>query len=285
MLKGYLYTYSAIVIFSTLEVFSKLTIVSMSPFTLWFFRMVFGTMVLFPFIKFKSLKNLTKVDWLNIAWLGSVTVGIGVSFFYIGLYHTSAAGVAIISSSIPLFVLLFSKLIYKEKFSFRVYIGMALGFLSVVIVSYKPAHLFSSLHFLYVLVSAILFALYTVLGRKISQKTSSATLNALSFIFGMITVLIILLVTSQPIAIPRKDFLYVLYLGVIVTGVAYMLYFQGVKVVGASLSSMAFFVKPWLASLLAFTILGEKFTFSKDFGGVLMAISLIIAYWPKKVHP
>lgn len=278
MIKGYISTYSAIAIFSSLEVFSKLATLNVPPLTLWFFRMLFGTLILFPFVRFEKLKRLSRTDWLNVFWLGSVTVGIGVSFFHMGLYYVSASEVAIIFSSNPLFVLLFSKLFYKEKFKLRVYIAMALGFSGVVVVSYEPGHIFTSLYSLYILFSAILFALYTVLGRKISQKTSSATLNSLSFIFGMFAVMILMLIFRQPFSIPLKELPYVLYLGVVVTGVAYMLFFKGVKMIGASLSSMAFFVKPWLASFLAFLILGEKFTLSKDLGGVLMALSLIIAY-------
>ncbi len=282
MLKGYLYTYAAIAIFSSLEVSSKLTTVSMPPLVLWFFRMVFGILVLFPFVKFRKLKNLSKVDWINMAWLGSITVGIGVSLFHIGLYHVSASEVAIITSSNPLFVLLFSKLIYKEKFKLRVYIGMGLGFLGVVMVAYKPGHFFTSFYSLCILVSAMLFAIYTVLGRKISRKTSSSTLNFFAFIFGMFTVLIILFLIHEPITLPLKEIWNVLYLGMVVTGLAYVLFFQGVKIVGASLGSMAFFVKPWLASLLAFFILREEFTILKIFGGILMAVALIIAYWPGK---
>ncbi len=283
MLKGYIYTYSAMAIFSTLEVFSKITMSGMPPLVLWFFRMLFGAATLLPFVNFRSLKNLTKIDWANMLWLGSVTVGIGVSFFYLGLSHISAAEVAIIFSSNPIFVLLFSRIIYRERFNLRVYFGMILGFSGVVLVSYKPEHFFTSIYSIYILISTILFALYTVLGRKISKKTSSATLNSFAFIFGLIPVLIILLTIHEPIFIPKKDFFYVLYLGVVVTGVAYMLFFQGVKFVGASFGSMAFFVKPWLASLLSFFILREEFTLLKVLGGILMAISLIVAYWPQRV--
>ncbi len=282
MIKGYLYTYAAIAIFSSLEVLSKLATLNVPPLVLWLFRMLLGSLALLPFVKFEKLRCLTLKEWLKIGVLGSVTVGWGVSLFHIGLYHLSASEVAIIFSSNPLFVLLFSRIFKKEKISLRVYSGMFLGFGGVLVVSYRPGHLFSTFYSLYILISAVLFSLYTVFGRDISRKTSSATLNFFAFIFGSLAVFPLVFLSGERIALPHEDIFYVLYLGLVVTGIAYMLFFEGVKTVGANLSSMAFFVKPWLASFLAFLILNEEFTVREMAGGALMAISLIIAYWPSK---
>ncbi len=284
MLKGYLYVYSAIAIFSSLEVLSKLATVEVPPLTLWLFRMLLGATVLFPFVNFGKLKELSSKEWFEVIVLGSVTVGFGVSLFHLGLVHLSASEVAIIFSSNPLFVLLFSRIFKSEIISTRVYIGMFLGFLGVIVVSYVPGHLFSTFYSLYILLSAVLFSLYTVFGRDVSRKISSASLNFLAFIFGSMTVLPLVLFSGEKLILPRGDIFYVLYLGLIVTGIAYMLFFKGVKIVGANLGSMAFFVKPWLASFLAFLILGEKFTLRAISGGILMALSLIIAYWPSRSH-
>ena len=282
MLLGYIYVYSAIVIFSSIEVISKFISVSIDPLNLWLFRMIFAILVFIPFVRKKSLRNLERRDWFNLTWLGVFTVGIGTSLYHVGLSHISAAEVAIVFSSNPLFVLLFSKLIYKERFPLRVYLGMSLGFIAVIVTSYIPGQFFHDLYSLYIIVSAILFALYTVVGRVISKKTSSATLNSISFGIGIITVLCIMRYFHDTIQLSVRDIPYVVYLGTVATGVAYLLFFKGVKKISASLGSMSFFVKPWLAAFFAFLILGEKFTLRRDIGGALMALSLIMAYWPSK---
>ena len=282
MFLGYIYVYSAIIIFSSIEVISKFIGSSIGPLNLWLFRMIFAIFVFSPFVKRKTLKNLSLRDWLNLLWLGVFAIGIGTSLFHIGLTHISAAEVAIVFSSNPLFVLLFSVVIYKERFPIRVYLGMALGFIAAIITSYIPGQFSHDLYALYIIIAAILFALYTVVGRSISQKTSSATLNGISFGIGIVTVLCLIGWLHNPIRLPFKAIPYVAYLGIIATGVAYLLFFKGVQKTSASLGSMAFFVKPWLAAFLAFLILGEKFTLRRDIGGALMALSLIMAYWPSK---
>ncbi|BBJ28530.1 DMT family transporter [Athalassotoga saccharophila] len=280
---GYFYVYAAIALFSSIEVVSKFIGNYVDPLNLWLFRLIFAILTLLPFVKFSYLKSLNSKDWVNLLWLGVISAGIGMSLYHLAVANSQANEMAIIFSSNPIFVLLFSKLFFKEKFSIRVYIGMILGFLGVIITSYS-SDFKGDIYALLMVLSCVLFALLTVFGRTVVQHSSSATFNFMIFVIALPVVLLEMLIFKVPVHIELKSLPYLAYIGVVTTGVAYLLFFKGISKVGSSLGSMAFFIKPWIASFLAFLILSEKLSVNLIFGGILMAFSLLITYLPHTRH-
>jgi drug/metabolite transporter (DMT)-like permease len=70
-----------------------------------------------------------------------------------------------------------------------------------------------------------------------------------------------------------------LYLGVIITGLAYVLYFEAMKQLSAARASFYFFLKPALATLLAYFFLGEQLSLLQIGGIVLIMIALSRRLW------
>ena len=96
----------------------------------------------------------------------------------------------------------------------------------------------------------------------------------LSFLIGGAALLIILIAAGQPFpsALTSRQLLCVLFLGIAVTGVGYLSYFQAMKLGGAHTAAFAFFIKPVLAPLMAYLIGGSAVTLN-----ALLAIPLIVA--------
>ncbi len=280
---GYFYVYLAIVLFSSIEVVSKFIGSYVDPLNLWLFRLLFAIPTLLPFVRFSKLKDLTRRDWINLVWIGVIPVGIGMSLYHFAVANSQANEMAIIFSANPIFVLLFSKLFFKERFPLRVYIGMFLGFAGLTVTSYSSGFR-GDIYVLVMIVASALFAILTVFGKTITQHSSSAAFNFMTFVIAVPVVLIEMAIFKVPIEISVKALPYLAYIGIITTGIAYLFFFKGISKIGASLGSMAFFVKPWIASFLAFIVLSEALNIQLIAGGILMASSLVIAYWPSK-HP
>lgn len=280
---GYFYVYAAIILFSSIEVVSKFVGNYVDPLNLWLFRLLFAIPTLLPFVRFSELKKLSRKDWLNLIWIGAVPVGIGMSLYHLAVANSQANEMAIIFSANPIFVLLFSKLFFKEKFPLKVYIGMLIGFAGLIVISYSSKFT-GDIYALMMIVSAAFFAVFTVFGKSISQHSSSAAFNLMAFVIAVPVVLAEMAIFKVPIQISLKAVPYVAYIGIVTTGIAYLLFFKGISKIGASLGSMSFFAKPWIASFLAFIVLSEVMSDQMIAGGVLMASSLVIAYWPSK-HP
>lgn len=278
---SYFYVYLAIALFSSIEVVSKFIGSYVDPLNLWLFRLLFAIVTLLPFVRFSKLKNLTTKDWINLIWIGVIPAGIGMSLYHFAIANSQANEMAIIFSANPIFVLLFSKLFFKEKFLLRVYIGMILGFAGLLVISYS-SEFRGDIYVLVMIVSCALFALLTVFGRPIVQHSSSAIFNFMAFVIAVPVVLIEMVIFKTPVEFSLKVLPYLAYIGVVTTGIAYLFFFKGISKIGASLGSMAFFAKPWIASFLAFVILSEALSKQLIVGGVLMTSSLVIAYWPSK---
>jgi|GEM_PF-1749213 drug/metabolite transporter (DMT)-like permease len=278
---GYFYVYTAIVLFSSIEVVSKFIGNYVDPLNLWLFRLLFAIPTLLPFVRLSQLKQLSRKDWMNLIWIGALPVGVGMSLYHLAVANSQANEMAIIFSANPIFVLLFSKLFFKEKFPLKVYLGMMIGFVGLIVISYSSKFT-GDIYALIMIVSCALFAILTVFGRPISQHSSSAAFNFMAFVIAVPVVLIEMAIFKVPIQISLKAIPYLAYIGIVTTGIAYLLFFKGISIIGASLGSMSFFAKPWIASFLAFIVLSEVMSTQMIAGGILMALSLVIAYWPSK---
>jgi drug/metabolite transporter (DMT)-like permease len=102
----------------------------------------------------------------------------------------------------------------------------------------------------------------------------------LSSIFGSLLYVPILLWNNIPLFyIPQGTFLKILYLGVFLSGVAYITYMEALKILTASKGAMVFFLKPVIASMLAVVFLGESLSFKTVAGTLLVLAGVFINFF------
>jgi len=197
-----------------------------------------------------------------------------------GIQKSNASMSAIVFSSNPIYIAFLSSLVLKEKINAKKMIGLVIGLMGVGVTFLTKQHMGEDFYIgiLLVLMGAVLFAVYTVLTKKIVLEIGSLATNALSFILGCVTMLPWFIVGG----VSPFDFSFgevawqILYLSICVSGIGYYCYFKALSMVDTSLGSMIFFVKPILASLIAIAVLGEKLTFNLVIGIVLVLIGVHI---------
>lgn len=285
---GYFYLLITIIFFSTLEVVSRTLVGEISPFQINFIRFLIGGIFLFGVLLIsKESICISKKDFLWVTLVGIMNVVISMNLFQLSLSNENAKAsvIAVIISSNPIFVTIFSTLIEKEKIKLYKIIGLGIGILGIGIVFFQDIDM-SQRDFrspLLALSAAITFALYTVLGKKVSSKIGSLKMNAYSFIMGSIISIPLLIFLKIPIIkFESSLIIQMLYLAFFVTGVGYLTYFKGLEIIGTSKGSLVFFVKPILASILAILILKEKATFNLFIGSIFIISGIyIILFWEK----
>ena len=83
-----------------------------------------------------------------------------------------------------------------------------------------------------------------------------------------------MLITGRPVIAGILDnWLVVLYVGVMITGVGYLFYFIGIRYSDATTGSMTFFIKPVIAPVLAMLILHETILWNTVIGIILLIIA------------
>lgn len=272
---GYALLANTIILFSTYEVVSKTLVGRIDPFQINFIRFFIGGVILFLYLAFKGDLKITGKDFLKVSLTGVLNVVISMNLVQLSLYEDNAQAsvVAVIFSSNPIFVTLFAAVLDRERINASKAIGMLLGIIGVVVIFADKISLnINSLKGpLYALLSAVFFALYTVLGKKISSRIGSVKLNSYSFMAGSLLLLPILILQGRPvIEFDYSVSIQMVYLSVLVTGLAYMTFFKGLAITGASKGSLVFFIKPVLASIIAIIFLGEKGTITLVAGTLLI---------------
>lgn len=277
---GFIYLIITILFFSSYEVVSKTLVGYIDPVQVNFIRFFFGGLILFPFAiqdlhKKRILPGIT--DLFHMALLGVLLVGVSMVLLQYGINQTRANLAALIFCSNPLFVALTIPWILGEKLKFKTVIWMLTGFagVSITFLSNDNGEVLYRSGILFLLLSSLTYGVYTAFGKKLTMKMGSLVMNSFSFILGSISLIPILILKQLPLFTFNSSIcLQIIYLTVFVTGIAYYCYFKGLSMVDTSLGSMIFFIKPVLASLLAFVILGENITSSLIIGTAIIIASI-----------
>ena len=277
--KGYTYLFVTILIFSTMEVVSATLKGLIHPFQLTFIRFFIGGITLLPLVLIKKEKILLK-DALFIAALGILNTCVSMGCYQIAVNMGKASTAAIILSANPVFVVFLSTIILGEKVTRDRILCILLGVLGIILIMYKPDSSSDSFLSLFLaLVGSITFALYTVLGKKKSDSISSITMISLSSIFGSAFYIPVLLAMKLPILyIPQGSIIKILYLGIVLSGISYVTFIEGLKILGAGKGSMVFFLKPGIVAILAMVFLKEVIDFKAIIGMILVIGGVLVNF-------
>lgn len=267
------------VCFGTMEIALKIGGQNLSPLQMTFLRFLIGGLCLLPLalrdLKKKSI-HLTLKDFGFFTLLGVIGVCISMTVFQIGVMHANANTASVIISINPVFTMIFSYFLIGEPFTKKKGIVLLLSVIGLIIVA-DPLDMAEGntvQGILLILIAAVTFGLYTALGKRIVGKVGGHVLNSFTFLIASVIELIILLIMKEPVfaGITWENLPVVLYAGIVVTGIGYLFYLKAIEISGPSNASIAFFIKPVVATLFAALILSEPITVN-----IVIGILFIIA--------
>lgn len=263
--KSIVYVLLCVLLWALIPVVAKLgqTGLDNHQFLFWSSSVSLLTFVIIMVVKknTKSLVNLRRAEWINAALLGFL----GTYLYYILLYfgYSKAKGieVLIIQYCWPIFVILLSVLILKEKINFRKVVSILLGFFGVVLVLTKGN--FADLHLenLYVdgivLLAAFVFGLFSVLSKKINIDS----LSLVTIYFGVATIVsFISMVCLSGFKLPTSSTIIpILVNGIFVNGISYIFWIKALKNSNASFVAPFVFLTPVISTVLLILFFNEAF--------------------------
>ncbi|ODN31145.1 DMT family transporter [Fervidobacterium thailandense] len=274
LLQAYLFLAFTLFAFSSIEVLSKPLMGKVDPFFMTAFRFFVGGLILTLFVK----EEVSIRDLLGISLVGMLNSMVSMTALQLSVKYSNASTAATLVASNPIFVSLFAALLLKERYKFRKYVGIALGFVGLLVFSLGKISGDSWLGIFFGLLAALTFGLYTVLMKRYTKRYTPLTVTAYSSLISSVLYFIVIFLLGK-LSIPTLDtrgWMLMIYFGVIVTGIAYVTYFKAMQYVGATQSSRIFFLKPVVATLLAILLLGEVLSLRKLVGMVIILISLTL---------
>jgi drug/metabolite transporter (DMT)-like permease len=264
-------------------VVSKIVLNVIPPFILVTLRLILGAMTLLIVLWIRRFPKLSKEQALRVLGAGFVGYGVSLGLQFLGTKLSTAANGSLVTSATPAFVLLFAYMILGEPITRRRLLALILATLGVVaVIDPRSAELNPELFKgnIILIGAAITWALYSVLVRKVTQDTDVLLFSMLAFVGGL------------PISVPAGAWELstlgvghisfgviagVLFIGIISTALAMVLWNTAFAYVDADLASLTFFAQPVVGTLLGWLFLNEKITSLFLFGGVLIAVGLLIS--------
>lgn len=285
MKKGFIYIVLTALIFSTMEISGKMVAGQLNSYQVTFLRFLIGTLILLPFAVKEMNKRklkLSKKDIVYFTFTGIICVPISMALLQVAVEYTKQASItAVIFCTNPIFTIPFSYFILKDKISKRMYYSMALCIVGILFI-FNPFKMNFNIRVIegmfIALASAVSFSLYTVVSKKKLGVYGGHVFNFFTFLMGDIVLLIILLINRMPVikGITYSNIFTLIYMGVVVTGLGYIVFLTAIEETSAVTASTAFFIKPALAPILSLIILKESITLNVALGIALIIVGSLI---------
>ncbi|MGZ7444345.1 DMT family transporter [Paenibacillus sp. TH7-28] len=287
-LLGSIYLAIAASIWGGMYVVVKVVVAAIPPLELVWMRYLVAIIALL-FIGFvKKLSwRIHRRDLLLIIIIGIIGNTISIVTQEIGTSLSSAQMGAIITASTPAFMVVFARLLLKERLDFKKGISVALATIGVfMIVGNGQISMSNQLGGISLLVAALTWALMSVLLKRVPSDYSPLVVTTYS-----ILVAIIILTPFVWMNLGEVDFSQlthpaiwggVLYLGIISTACAFVLWNRGLQMLNASSGGLFFFFQPLVGTWLGWLLLGESIGGTFWAGSILILVGVLLVIREKK---
>ena len=265
--------------------FIRVAIQEFGPFLLSDLRVIFAFISLLPFFIFIDRNKLNIKGKLKfLFFLGSINSAVPFVFFSYAAVNLPAGYLAVINSFVPVWSLIFSFIFLGEKIKLRMFISLLIGVTGVMIfVGFGPItlNLNSIVAIFFALLATLCYAISGILTRKHCPDIPVLTLS----IFSLGSASMILLPSvffDYPNTFPSsQSWMAVIFLGVLCSGVAMLLYFNLIKTVGPIKTTTVTFLVPAFGTLWGTIFLNETFTLAMAIGIALILTSSFMVFFQK----
>lgn len=248
------------------------------PITLIFFRLSAAVAIMFPFLIIQ--KAFSKIQKVDIKLL--MLLALFEPFFYYlgeanGIKHVSPNIASIIIATIPVFLLIFARLLLKEKLSALNYTGMSISFIGVLLIIFERGGQLSAspTGILYLFFAVFSAVGYTLLSKKLLDKYEPLVLVGIKNIIGWCYFIPVYLIfghsTIELGMLSLKTIILIISLGLFGNFLAYYFFNYSIKNIGASKSSIFSNLIPVFTILFSLIILNDMLPAVK-FIGIFLAL-------------
>ena len=277
-----IYALITIILWGTVAAIYKLMLRNATSLQLIFYVAVFSTIstlgLAISYKKINASYNLFKKNWKTIIILGILGLGIQQLFYVTALANAPAAQVNVLNYMWPIFILVLSAFILKEKSSVRVFISFILGLLGVYIVITKGQFVSFQLRYLYgyllAIGAAFCWALFSVINKKKNYEPISSFL--LFNIFGLIFMTFAMIFTNSSFIIPLTEIIGTFYIGLFPTAIAFILWIKALQIGKASFVANLGHLTPFISLVFIFIILKEKILISEIIGLIVIVSGILL---------
>jgi drug/metabolite transporter (DMT)-like permease len=269
----------------------KWALADIGPFSLAFLRFAIASLLIYPFAR-KHL-HIENKDIAEVFLIGFLGVTVNIAFFFLGLKLAPSINASIINSSAPIFLIIFSFFLLKERPKHRLITGSLIGLAGVSLIIFQP--FFTSEKNLNFLGNMFFFLAtfaglgHTILGRILVKKYEPLGVAFWCFLVGAFCFLPLCINENLGKSIITQLTLPsvtgILFGAVLSSGVAYFLFFWALKYMQASETGVFLYIDPVITVIIAMPLLGEKPDAFYLIGAALVFAGIYVAEGRIHWHP
>jgi drug/metabolite transporter (DMT)-like permease len=256
------------------------------PVTLSFLRWTGAFLIVLPFAW-----NQLKADWPAIrqrlglmAMLSFTGIATFNTLAYWGLEYTQALNALLLNSTGPLFVALFSLLLFGIRLTLTQAFGIAISMVGVLVILLRGdltalrTIQFNTGDLLYT-TALVIFGIYSALA---ARRPKIQAISFLAFTCGcgalfLIPLFIWEIASGRIMTFSHATLPVLAYVMIFPSTLAYLFFNRGVELIGANRAAPFFHLVPVFGSALAITVLGERFQTFHLVGYALVLMGVVIA--------
>ena len=244
----------------------KIATYSFGPITSAFLRVFFGAIPVLLLCYYKKIKiEAFSKDWYWFAMIGFINLVAPFFLIAYGVQSVQSNLAAILMSTTPLSSTVLGHFYTKnEKFNFIKTIGILIGF-SGILYLFSDNILINENNFfsaILILLGSTCYVIGGVLTLKISKKKNENVTGSI-LVWAVLILIPIVSIVEQPWNVsPRLDStISVIYLGLVSTGIAWLLRFRILVNNGLIFQSQVSYLIPIFGTILSYIFLKELITF------------------------
>lgn len=222
--------------------------------------------------------------WWRVALLGLAGNALNQVLFISGLSRTLASNTAVIMATMPVLTAIIGALTGLDPATPRLWVGTAVSFSGILLVTLARAGGFGPLQFgdLLLLGAATTWAGYTVFSSPLARQATALKVTTYAMMMASIPVFsagLPELLRQDWGAISATSWAGLLYASVLSNAIAYFFYVWAVQQIGSTRTSLFANLAPVVTAILAATFLGERWVPLQWLGGAAVLVGVLVARW------
>lgn len=242
------------------------------PFGFIVLRVAFAAPFFWLLGLFGPKEKIAKSDYLRLLLCAVFGVAVNMLAFFKGLHYTTPINASIIMVTSPIMVLVFSRILLKEKLSPVKILGVFLGLIgTLIVILYSADHLTlggsqTGLGNFLVYINASSYAFYLVLVKKLVGKYHTFTLAKWLYTLGLFLVLPFGLEEALAVnyaAVELPAWLSIGYVLLGATGLTYLFNLIALKNLSPATVGVFIYLQPLIAGIFAILMGADKLSLVK----------------------
>ncbi len=256
-----------------------------SAFGLNYVRILVTAILLWTIYLFSPKKErIKKIHYKRFVICSMLGIVINQLLFIKGLSLTYSIHASLLMLTTPIFIVVISAMILKEKLSFVRLFGLLLGAGGATVLILGRKNQMSAMDVIlgdfFIVINAICYSYYFVLVKPLMKRYSPITVIRMLFSIGAILALPVCWMDFQQIPWFYFNPSAILAISLVVIGgtfLAYLFNLYGIKHLGPSISGSYIYTQPFFAAIIAMLVLHEAIDLYKIIAAILIFTGVFLS--------